>query len=244
MTLKTIETITGNLREFAQFEPGTFQDFDELSRDQVADPSLLRRDFYVSTFPLYTVRGGEPILALARHTKEHPHNLVLSHLFDKKNSSYEQLLSEKTGYNFRPNPEEAQAVLEAADTLQVKLRDLRLRGDDRLNHFLALAIRTEDGFVKVGSDEYKPPSEAEQEVIQRVGYTEEFLAMSQREHPSIRETRLYVLAPNYVAAKAREQFVGQAARRCDFLLNVSSDTNVNLVDDRCRLRGVRRAAAP
>ena len=73
----TIETITGNLRAHAQFEPGTFQDFDELSRDQITNPSLLRRGFYVSTFPLYTARGGEPVLALARHTREHPNNLVL-----------------------------------------------------------------------------------------------------------------------------------------------------------------------
>ena len=73
----TIETITGNLRAHAQFEPGTFPDFDELSRDQITNPSLLRRGFYVSTFPLYTARGGEPVLALARHTREHPNNLVL-----------------------------------------------------------------------------------------------------------------------------------------------------------------------
>jgi len=227
-----IETIFGDLRAHAQFEPGTFQDFDELSRDQLADPSLLKRAFYVSTFPLYTARGGEPVLAFARHTTEHPNNLVLVHIDDPVNSSYEQLIN--TG-NFRPEPEEAQAVLEAADTLQVKLRDLRLSGDDNVYRFLK--IRTEDGFVKDGN-EYKTPSGVEQAVIQRVGYTKEFLAMLQRKHSLIPETQLYVLAPDYVAANAGKKFVGRVAWRDYF--NADSSAIGCGVDFHGGLRGVRR----
>ena len=237
----TIETITGDLRDYVQFEPGTFQDFDELSQDQITDPSLLQRGFYVSTFPLYTARGKEPVFALARHTKEHPNNLVLVHIDDPVNSSYDQLIRTR---NFRPESEEAQAVLEAADTLTVKLRDLRLRrdGGDRVYRFLE--IRTEDGFVKDDKElKYKRPSEVEQAVIQRVGYTEKFLAMLQRKYPPISVTRLYVLAPDYVATEAEEKFVGRAAWRDNFHYDVFSLAAGCSVDSDC-LRGVRLVVTP
>ncbi|OGW83912.1 MAG: hypothetical protein A2987_02460 [Omnitrophica bacterium RIFCSPLOWO2_01_FULL_45_10] len=236
----TIETVTGNLRACAQLEPGTFQDFDELSRDQIVDPRLLSQGCYVSTFPLYTARGGEPVLAFARHTKEHPNNLVLNHLFDKENSSYDQLIRTE---NFRPDPEEAQAVLEAADTLQVKLRDLRLSGNDKIYRFLA--IRTTDGFVK-NDDKYKRPSKVEKAVIQRVGYTEKFLTMLQRKcsTPTFSETRLYVLAPDYVAAKAGEKFIRRAAWRCDFFSYAFSSAIHYDVGDRGGLRGARQVVVP
>ena len=227
-----IETIFGDLRAHAQFEPGTFQDFDELSRDQLADPSLLKKAFYVSTFPLYTARGGEPVLAFARHTTEHPNNLVLVHIDDPVNSSYKQLV--KMG-NFRPDPDEAQAVLEATDTFQAKLRDFRLSGNDPVYRFLA--IRTADGFVKDG-DKYKRPREVEQAAIVRVGYTEEFLAMLHREPFQIGKTRLYVLPPDYVAVKAGEQFVGRAAWRYSFFSNAYSDAYDHFVNFLYGLRGV------
>ena len=230
----TIDTITGDLRAFEQFEPGTFQDFDELSRDQIADPSLLERAFYVSTFPLYTTRGGDPVFALARHTRAHPNNLVLNHLFDEENSSYDQLI--KTG-NFCPDPDEAQAVLEAADTLQVKLGDLRLSRENAA--YRSLGIRTKDGYVR-DDREYKQPSEVEQAVIQRVGYTEDFLDMLNREFRRISEIRLYVLAPNYVAVKAGEQFIGRVALRDNFRINANSDAIERSVDLNGSLRGVRR----
>ncbi len=237
----TIKTIVGDLRAFAQFEPGTFQDFDQLSRDQIVYPRLLNREFYVSTFPLYTARGGVPVFALARHTREHPNNLALNHLFDEQNSSWDQLLDERTGHNFCPDSEEAQAVVEATDTLQAKLSNLRLSGNGKVYRFLG--IRTADGFVKVG-DDYDSPRDIEQAVIERVGYTEQFLNMLQREYPQIEETRLYVLAPEYVAAEAGEKFFGRVAWRLHFDYYVDSPASgcgVNLLD--C-LRGVRRVVAP
>jgi len=236
--MTNIETITGDLRAFAQFELGTFQDFDELSIDQITYPSLLQRGFYVSTFPLYTVKDGEPVFALARHTKEHPNNLVLVHINDPVNSSYDQLIQTR---DFHPDLEEAQAVLEATDTFQAKLRDFRLGGND--SFYRSLAIRIKDGFVRDGC-KYKRPSEVEQRVMQRVGYTEEFLSVLQRECPQIQETGLYVLAPDYVAVEAAEKFIGRAAWRGSFYGNANSDAYDHGVSDRNGLRGVRRVVGP
>ncbi len=235
----TIETIIGDLRAVAQLEDSTFQHWDELSRDQVADASLRNRRFYVADFPLYTARKRKPVVALARHTKEHPHNLVLVHLFDGQNSSYDQLI--QTG-NFRPNPDEAQAVLDAADTLKMEMSGLRLSGDDNVYRFLR--VRTQDGFVGIGEDRYQRPNEVEQALIQRVGYTREFLDVLRSEPHNIGETRVYLLNPDYVVAEAGEQFVGRAAWRYYFIYLANSLARGHGVNSHFALRGVRRIVAP
>ncbi len=235
----TIKTIIGDLRAVAQLEAGTLQHWDELSRDQIADASLRGRGFYVADFPLYTVRKGKPVVALARHTKEHPHNLVLVHLFDEQNSSYDQLI--QTG-NFRPNPDEAQAVLDAADTLQMEMSGLRLSGDDPVYRFLR--VRAEDGFVGIGEDRYQHPNEVEQALIQRVGYTREFLDVLRSEPHNIGETRVYLLNPDYVAAEAGEQFVGRVAWRSNFFIDLANSiANGRYVDFHEALRGVRKKSS-
>lgn len=234
-----IETIIGDLRETAQFEPGTFQHWDELSRDQISDASLRTNAFYVADFPLYTARRGKPVFALARHTKEHPNNLVLVHLFDEQNSSYNQLI--QTGH-FRPNPDEAQVVLDAADTLKMEMSGLRLSGNDRLYRFLR--IRTKDGFVGVGDDKYTRPNEVEQALIQRVGYTEEFLDMLGSKPHNIEKTRVYVLNSDYVRNEVGEGFVGRVAWRDNFNFNANALADDRSVDDHGGLRGVRCEVVP
>lgn len=227
-----VETIPGDLRAVAQLEEGTLQHWDELSRDQIADESLRNRGFYVADFPLYTAAGGKPTLYLARHTAEHPNNLVLVHLFDPENSSYGQLI--QTG-NFRPNPDEAQAVLDAVDTLKMEMSGLRLSGDDTV--YRSLRVRTKDGFVGVGEDRYQRPSEVEQALIQRVGYTEEFLAVLGSKSHNVGETRVFLLNPDYVAAEVGELFVGRAAWRSYFYDSADSDAYVHDVNNHSALRG-------
>ena len=165
---------------------------------------------------------------------------MLNHLFDKENSSWNQLLDERTGHNFSPDPEEARAVLGATDTLQAKYSDVRLSGTDKVYRFLG--IRTADGFVRVG-DDYKPPRDIEQEVIQRVGYTEQFLTTLRREHPTISETQLYLLTPDFVTAKAGEGFVGRAAWRDNCHLDAYSVADLRDVGSHDGLRGVRLVVA-
>ena len=101
----------------------------------------------------------------------------------------------------------------------------------------------EDGFVK-DCYEYQQPSEVEREVIQRVGYTEEFLSMLQRSHLNISETRLYVLAPDYVATEAGKTFVGRAAWRSSFSGYAGSSAGGRGVGIHDGLRGVRLVVVP
>ncbi len=240
MTIKTIETITGGLLAAAQLESGTFQHWAELSADQIRDPRLRSIGFYVADYPQYYNEGGKQFLAFARHTKDHPNNLVLVHLFDGQDSSYDQLLSEKTSRNFRPDPDEARAVLEAADTLKVDLSALHLSRGDSVYRFLV--IRTADGFVRDGG-RYQRPNEVEQAVLERAGRTEEFLSALQEEQDTISETRLYILNPEYVARKTKEGFIGRVAWCDPFNYRAVSFADGNHVDSHSHLRGVRRVAA-
>ena len=231
-----LEVITGDLRAYAQLVPGTFQHWDELSAAQINDASLRTQGFYVADYPQYHLEKGKPLLALARHTKTHPNNLVLNHLFDSKNSSYEQLVNNN---NFFPDLDEARAILQAADTLITGLRDLRLSGTE--TEYRYLAICTADGYVKVG-DRYHRPTGIEQELILRAGYTEQFLDVLKNEY-NISETKLYVLAPDYVVNVAGEKFVGRAAWRGDFGIIANSLAIDHGIGSHGGLFGVRRGAS-
>ena len=231
-----LEVLTGDLRAYAQLVPGTFQHWDELSAAQINDASLRTQGFYVADYPQYHLENGKPMLALARHTKTHPNNLVLNHLFDSKNSSCEQLVNNN---NLFPDPDEARAILRATDTLITGLRDLRLSGNDKTYHYLA--IRTADGYVKVGN-RYHRPTGIEQELILRAGYTEQFLDVLKNKH-NISETKLYVLAPDYVVNVAGEKFVGRAAWRSSFNYDASSNANGHIIINHGGLFGVRRGAS-
>lgn len=232
-----IETIRGNLRAVSLLEPGTFQHWDELSADQITDSKLRRQGFYVADYPQYYNEGGESYLSLARHTRERPNNLVLVHLFDEGNSSYDQLIQT---CSFRPDPEEARAVLEAADTLKFKLDDLNLCGIKSSNS-LFLEVRTADGYVRLGNSEhYMPPNEVEKAFLERAGCTEDFLGVLQREPYKISKTRSLVLNPDYVAQEAGAGFVGRVAWRGSFNGRASSDALDHVVINPGNLRGVRR----
>ena len=117
-----LETIIDNLRDgYNQLEPSTFQHADQLTAAQVKDPSLRNQCFYTADGPLYSVEGKKktPTLWLTRE----PYNLVLRHLNDNVNSSYEQLV--KTG-TFRPGLDEARRAMKAKSTLRIDLSILHL----------------------------------------------------------------------------------------------------------------------
>ena len=97
-----LETIIGDLKAYSKLKPGTFLHADQLTAEQVQDTGMRRQAFYVADGPICSLEGQKrtPTLFLTRE----PHNLVLRHLNDKVNSSFDQLT--KTG-NFRPNTEEA-----------------------------------------------------------------------------------------------------------------------------------------
>lgn len=239
----TIKTIPGNLRAVAQLEEGTFQHWDELSRDQIADPLLREQSYWVADYPQYGRNdSGEPKLYLARLDN----NLVLKHLFDAKDSSWEQLLNQRTGYFFHPAQDEAQAVIEASSTLPVPLRALRLRGNDTKYRFLQ--VRTEDSFINTSTNPEKPhferPIDEEQQLLDRAGYSSAFLNTWRTSRWRIQASNLYLLNPEAVHQVAAEGFVGGAAWHGSFDGSASSSAVDHVVNIRGVLRGVRRVVVP
>ena len=247
----TIETIIGDLKAVAQLVPDTLQYLDELSLDQTADHSLCEKAYWVADYPQYGRKGGEPMLYLARL----PHNLMIRHLFDKENSSWQQLLNEKTGYFFHPIQDEAQAVVEAADTLPVPLRALRLYGTGHQYSSLHtsyqyryLQVRTEDGFVNTSPDprnpRYEQPMVEEQQLLERVGYTLPFLKTMRNSRQKISVTNLCVLTPDFAFRVTADGPIGRAAWRYSFINCVDSLAVDNLVGSHFGLRGVRLVVTP
>lgn len=240
--MANIETITGDLKAVARLVPKTLQHWDELSRDQTADPSLGEQAYWVGDYPQYDRKTSEPMLYLARL----PHNLVIQHLFDKENSSWEQLLDGRKGYFFRPAQDEAQAVVEAADTLPVPLRALRLQGTDGQYRFLQ--VRTEDGLVNTSPDPENPRYERsiteEQQLIERAGYTLPFLKTLQNSRWEISATNIYVLNPDFASGVTAEGPVGRAAWRSYFIFGADSIAYVRNVSVHIGLRGVRQVIVP
>ena len=141
-----------------------------------------------------------------------------------------------TTYNFRPDRDEAQAVVEASDTLNVELSGLHLSEEEDI--YCSLIIRTQDGFVKTG-DRYEVPNELEKRVFQRVGYTPDFLGMLQDN--KITETQLRLLNPAYVVDHAAgEEFIGRGAWRERFDYNAQSNAETMFINNEKNLRGVRK----
>ncbi len=223
-----LETIVGDLRAYSELEPGTFLHGDQLTAEQVQDTSLKRRVFYVADGPLYSLEGKKraPTLFLTRE----PDNLVLRHLNDEVNSSFDQLV--KTG-NFRPSTEEARKAMEAKDTLRIDLTKLRLKGDS-----------AEWGYVEISTTNYDRLNAEERKLAERFyGQGTAFVAaMKALQEDAISSTRVFVLNPDYVRKEAVAGNVARAAWRDNFGGGAYSDAVVRYVSYRGGLRGVRRAS--
>ncbi len=225
-----LETIVDNLRDgYKQLKRGTFLHADQLMAAQVRDARLREQWFYVADGPLYSLEGEKktPTLWLMRE----PDNLVLRHLNDAVNSSYDQLVS--TG-NFRPGPKEARQAMKAKGTLRIDLTKLRLKGDEREWRYLKIPT----GYDALNAEERK--------LAKRFyGQGEAFdTAMRTLYDAGISATKVCVLTPAYVQKEAKKGPVGRAAGRFYFSLDADSDASVRDVDDYYGLLGVRRVVAP
>lgn len=223
-----LETIVGDLRAYSELEPGTFLHGDQLTAEQVHDTSLRRQAFYVADGPLYSLEGKKrtPTLFLTLE----PDNLVLRHLNDEVNSSFDQLV--KTG-NFRPGTEEARKAMEAKDTLRIDLTKLRLKGDN-----------AEWRYVEISTTDYDRLNAEERKLAERFyGQGTGFVAaMKALQDEGISNTRVYVLNPDYVRKEAVAGPVARAAWRGNFDGGAGSDAGGHDVDILSGLRGVRRAS--
>ena len=221
-----LETIVDNLRDgYKQLEPGTFLHADQLMAEQVKDANLRNQAFYVADGPLYSLEGEKrtPTLWLTREKD----NLVLRHLKDKVNSSYDQLV--KTG-NYRPNPEEAREAMQAKDTLRIDLTRLHLQGDGARR------------YLEISTAKYNKLKPEERELVERFyGQGNAFVAaMSVLKEGGIDSTKVYVLNPGYVQKEATNGSIGRAAWRSYFDYYANSIADLHGVDLRSGVRGVRR----
>ncbi len=226
---RTLETITGDLRAYAQLVPGTFLHADQLTTERRTNTELRNRWYYTADGPLYSLEGANqtPTLFLTRESD----NLVLRHLNDKVNSSYEQLKDTK---NYRPGAGEARQSMGAKDTLQIDLTKLRLRGDD-----------TEWRYLEIDTQKYKKLKVEERKLAERYfGQDTSFTAnMRMLKEAGIDATKIFVLNPEYVQREAQTGPVGRASWLYGFNYISILVAYGRGVSSGSRVRGVRREAS-
>jgi len=115
---------------------------DQLQEERQDNPALRNNVFYTADGNGYFLReDGGVDWAITPEAD----NLVLRHLDDEVDSSYDQLVHND---NFRPDNAEALAAKNAQGTVVVDVSQLRLFRDDK--EFRYLQIRTKDGFILIG----------------------------------------------------------------------------------------------
>src|SRR3989338_630808 len=231
-----IETIIGDLRSYRELVPGTFLCVDQLLAERLTTPELWDQWFYTAEGHRYFPRSDGGVDWVITRESD---NLVLRHLYDTQNSSYDQLLQRG---NFCPDRAEAEAARSAEDSVVVDMSQLRLSGNDQEYRFLA--FRTSDGHVRYRKG-FADPRDEELAVMNRLGYTVEYLGLLS--DSGITETRIYVLGPEYVRTTVAGISGSNSLWRASWLrafdygsgfLAINRD-----VDSHNRLRGVRASEA-
>ena len=238
-SIMALETITGDLRAYAQLENGTFQHVDQLQAERQSNLGLRDHWFYTADGNGYFLRDGGVDWVITREAE----NLVLRHL-DAPDSSYDQLVN--TG-NYRPGNVEAQSAKGAESTVVVDMNQLRLLClSGPVEEWRYLRIRTEDGFILTG-DGYEAPNEEEQKVLTRLGYTSGTFKMLRESEQHIEGTCIYVLNPAYVAKEVAKDLEHDSLWRASWLLDFNGDSyfdaSLRDIDFHGRLRGVLASGA-
>lgn len=231
MTLEERITVYGNLRKgYNKLVSKGYRllHVDELTEEQVNDPYLRDETFYLADGILCSIEDGKPTLWFSRHTRTEPNNLILRHLNDKSNSSYNQL--KQSGF-FSPDVEEARAVMEAKSTLRVDMTLPCLR-------YGCLIIHTSN--YDTLDPKVKPLAE------RFYGGGEDFaIAMEALREVGVQEARVYLPPLDFVVKKAKQRPIAQAAWRGNFYGGTNSGAVGLLVYLHSALRGIYddRAAA-
>ncbi|MFA6461769.1 MAG: hypothetical protein WCV90_05855 [Candidatus Woesearchaeota archaeon] len=230
----SLELIQGDLRAYAQLEPGTFQTAAQSTKARMTEHDLCKVWLYCANGNAYHSQKGKSILW---GITPEEYNLILTHLFDEKDSSFDQLVQKG---NFIPNSAESDIAMEHAVISDIS--QFRLQGDDATYRYLE--IRTADGYVRDGK-KFKPQNNHEALSLLELGFNEEYLNFL-RDNPirNIETTRLYVLNPAYVRKEAEG---GKTLWRASWLNNFDVNSNFNArgrdIGGNGRLRGVRRVVA-
>ncbi len=222
-----LENIPGNLKDaYKQAVPGTVLCVDQLMKERITNPGLRDLWFYTADGEVYSVDNEIPTLRITREAV----NPVLKNI----DVAFEQLVHQ--GNYLVPSAEFA-AVKAAADTVVIDLSQLTLRGEEKEWRYLAVDT----------SKELSQYNAEEQKLLGRVfGAGSDYslvMEMLRQSPPRITETKVFVLAPDYVKANASVDPVGRAS-----WLNIFFNISGFVADDRginnssYRLRGVRKAS--
>ncbi len=221
-----LENITGNLRDaYKLIVPGTMRHVDELMRERRENIELRNQWFYTADGEVYSLENKTPTLWVTREAT----NPVLKNIED----AFEQLI---TKGNYLVTPADFEAVRNASDTVSIDLTQLGLQKDNK--EYQHLKIDTSKKLGKYNAEQQK--------LLRRIyGPTDEdYTANMQVLRDSqlkIKETRIFVLNPNYVKANVKNNAVGRASWLSSFSLNSDFGANVRSVDyDGGCVRGVRR----
>ena len=214
-----LETVVGTLAEaYKSLRPGSILHVDEFMKERRTNEELRDQCFYAADGLVYSLQGEKkvPTLAITRASS----NPLFQ--YSKIDEYCQQLLRDQ---NYRPTPDETQRALSAPDTVLVDLTKLRLQ-----------VCNGEFSYLAIDTRKYNKLNQEEQKLAQRVfGKGQDFgLTMEMLADTGIRETRMYVLSPNYVLRDAKENSLGRASWLADFNSNsyfvaLGSNVDVHIV---------------
>lgn len=219
-----LETLVGPLaKKFSQLVRGTILHADQLTNERRTAEDPLRAElrnqmFYTADSPLCTVEDGEGILYLGRN-KVNPvfNNLVEAAL---------QLIA--TGHYIPPKAD-MEALINAEDTLRVRLSDLGLQ-----------ETISEWSYFEIDTADYNGLNEHQRTVAERVyGQGNDFIEnMKMHNDVGIMKIRIYILNPDYVKNNVPQ---GGALAWASRLVGFPNDSRFDAicdVDNDSGLRGV------
>ena len=194
----TLETIVGPLEEtvpLLQLE--TIRHADQITNERRTNKEIRGNWFYTADFAMYTVKDNEAYLHLARGHN----NLIFKNLDEATRQ-----LRETDNYVIH-DKKDIEAVVNAKDTLTVKLSDLRLQMNGPF------------GYFEINTDNPGSLNKAERAFAERAyGQGNDFvLNMMMLNKNGIRQTRVYVLTPDYVQRNTPQNgALARASRLYDF----------------------------
>ena len=221
----TLETVTGTLAEtYRLLRPESILHADELMKERRTNKELRSQWFYTAEGIVYSLQGENrtPTLAITRGSSN---PLFQDSTIDKY---CDQLIQNK---NYRPTSEETLRALQAKDTVLVDLTKLKLQGNDEEWKHLAINTR-----------EYETLNSEEQKLAQRVYGKDDDFAQTMRmlADAGIRETKVWVLNPDYVRTHAQTSSLGRASWLNFFNNNSFFYAYDRIIINGGRVRGVRR----
>lgn len=218
----TLESIFGPIQQvYAGLLPGTMSHVDQLMNERRTNLNLRGQWFNTADGILYFLQGKKPMLAITRGKD----NLVLRHLNEAVDSSYDQLV--ETG-NYRPNALEFQQSITAKDTVVIDLTKLRL------DHFASYVY-----YLYISTTKYHKLKPEEQKLAERIyGQGNDFSAnMEMLNEAGIKKTRVSLLNPAYVHKNTAQRPLGLTSTLCTFIDDSQFTACIHELDKYAYIRG-------